>query len=221
MRNLTLLFFCSALLLLASTLRGQDRAFSIAIQAGPTFSTMKPDPSDAFEQKFRIGFFAGANLRWALSERWSVPIDVQFSQRGFYYNSEGTFIIQNGQFALYRGRVDYRLSYIDIAPQIEFRPIQLLGIAVGPYMSYRMGESVKYGDVIDWTSTKDTELFNDTDLGLTAKLSGNLGTVSLFASFQFGLSDLSNIILTDANGQPVQVLGLKNRAFLVGLGYRI
>ncbi|MCB9316747.1 MAG: PorT family protein [Lewinellaceae bacterium] len=214
------LLFCCAALLLASGLQAQKRTFTVDLQAGPVFSTVKPDPSDAFDAKFRVGFFAGANLCLTFSEKWAVPIAVQYSQRGFQYETEGAFFIQNGQLALYRGRVDYRLGYLDVQPQLEFRPVEALGIAVGPYLSFRLAEQIKLGDVIDWTSTKDDELFASTDFGLAAKLTGNLGPAYLFAAFQLGLSNISNVELTDANGQPMGELGLKNRAVFVGAGWR-
>ncbi|MBK8965381.1 MAG: porin family protein [Saprospiraceae bacterium] len=215
----SLLFFC-AVLLIASGLQAQKPAFSVELQAGPVFSTVTPDPGDAFDARFRTGFFAGANLRLAFSEKWAVPVAVQYSQRGFHYETEGAFFIQNGQLALYRGRVDYRLGYLDVQPQLEFHPVEALGIAVGPYLSFRLAEQVKLGDVVDWTSTKDDELFAATDFGLAAKLTGNIGPAYLFAAFQLGLSNISNIELTDDNGQSLGALDMKNRAVFVGAGWR-
>lgn len=211
----------SALLLSAVLAHGQDRDFSVSVQAGPVFSTIKPDLEGVFDPKFRIGFFAGASLNLALSERWEIPLEVQFSQRGFHYNTEAAFIFVDNQIALFRGRVDYRLSYLDLAPKVEFRPIRALGIAVGPYLSVQLSESVRYEEVIEWTSTKDNALFEDIDFGLSAKLSGYLGPVSLFVAYQYGLANISNLILTDDNGQDLGRLGAKNRAVLVGLGWRI
>ena len=162
MRFLTILL-CSTALLCVATLHGQDQAFSFAIQAGPSFFSAQTDPKEAFDSKFRIGLFAGAQVRWALSDKWGIPVDAQFSRRGYYYNTEGAYIFLDNQPAIYRGRVDYQLNYIDIVPQVEFKPIPVLGIAVGPYLSYRLGESVQYGEVIDWISTNDTEFYKDID----------------------------------------------------------
>ena len=214
-------FICLIVLASISSLQGQDQKLTFGFQAGPVFSTIKPEPKGAFEPKLRGSFFAGASLNLSLSEQWGIPLELQFSQRGFQYNTEASFIVIDNQLALFRGRVDYRQNYLDLAPKLEFWPVSSLGFAVGPYLSYRLGESVRYEEVIEWTSTKDNELFSDTDFGLSAKLSGYLGSVSVFAAFQYGLTNLSNIILTDANGQSVGTLGAKNRAVFVGVGWRI
>lgn len=205
-------------LLFTLSLHGQDSRFSIGLQAGPIFATIKPDP-DVLDAKFRAGFFAGANARYAFTERWAVQGDVQFSQRGFYFETRGTLIVLDGQFASYRGRIDHKVSYIDFIPQIEFRPLQYLGIAVGPYLSWQAGESIRYGDVIDWTSTKDNNLFNDADLGLSVRLNGHIGPVTVFVSYLHGLSDISKIILTDENGQFLGQLAANSRAIAAGVGY--
>lgn len=211
------LFF--SLLIAALSLRGQDRALSFAVHAGATLATIEPE-WDAFDPKYRTGLFLGANVRWAISERWALPIDVQFSQRGYYYNTPGSYIILDNQLAIYRGRVDSRIGYLDVIPQIEFRPIKPIGIAVGPYLSARLAESIRYGDVVDWTSTKDNKLFEDVDFGLSGKLSGNLGPVTVFASYLFGLADMANIPLVDEQGQDLGILAAKSRAVLVGAGWR-
>lgn len=205
-------------LLLALSLQGQSDRFSIGLQAGPLFATIKPDP-DVLDAQFRTGFFAGANARYAFTERWAVQGDVQFSQRGFHYETRGALIILDGQFASYRGRIDYKISYIDFMPQIEFRPLQYLGIAVGPYMSWQVSESIRYGDVIDWTSTNDNNLFNDADLGLSARLNGHIGPVTVFVSYLHGLADISKIILTDENGQFLGQLAANSRAIAFGAAF--
>lgn len=200
------------------SLYGQDRHFHFGVQAGPLFSTVKPDP-DVLDAKFRTGFFAGANAQWAFSKHWAVNGDVQFSQRGYYYNTLGTLIILNNQYASYRGRIDYKLSYLDFIPQIEFRPIRNIGIAAGAFMSWQVGESVRYGDVIDWTNTTQTDLYHDVDLGFCGKLSGHFGPVSIFISYLHGLADISNIVLTDEQGQALGRLEAKSQTIALGAGY--
>jgi len=212
----TVLFF---MLTFALALHAQERKLSFGVHTGATFSSIQTD-WEAFDPKYRTGFFAGANVRWAISDQWSIPLDVQFAQRGFYYNTTGAYVVLNNQLTLYRGRVDYRSSYVDIVPQVAFRPMEHIGLAVGPYMSLRTAEAVRYGDVIDWTDTKSFSLFKDTDFGLSAKLSGHFGHVSVFAAYQFGLASISDIELTDENGQSLGTLQSKNRAILVGAGWQ-
>lgn len=207
-----------AAFLFSLSLYSQDRHFCFGVQAGPLVSTIKPDP-DVLDAKFRTGFFAGANVQWAFSKHWAVKGDAQFSQRGYYYNTLGTLIIVNNQYAAYRGRIDYKLSYIDIIPQIEFRPIRHIGIAAGTFMSWQVGESVRYGDVIEWTNTNVTDLYHDVDLGFCGKLSGYFGPVSIFINYLHGLADISNIVLTDEQGQTLGQLGAKSQTIAVGAGY--
>lgn len=215
---LKLTTFLSACIFTLS-LHGQDSRFSVGLQAGPLFATVKPDP-DVLDAKFRTSFFAGVNARYAFTERWAVQGDVQFSQRGFYFETRGTLIVLDGQFATYRGRIDHRISYIDFMPQIEFRPVRQIGIAAGPYLSWKAGEAIRYGDVIGWSNTKDNKLFNDTDFGLLGKLSGHIGPVTVFVSYLYGLTDISRIIITDENGTHLGQLSANNRAVAVGAAYR-
>ncbi|TNE69577.1 MAG: PorT family protein [Bacteroidetes bacterium] len=221
MRNLTH-FACLLAFLMASALYGQGSRVSGSLFGGAAFSTVHPDPSDAFEPHFRTGYVAGVQIRWMISEHWGLPLNLQLAQRGYYYNTEGTFLLgDNGQLGLYRGRIDYRLGYLEMIPQVEWQPVGYFGIAAGPYLSYRMTEEVQYGEVVDWTDTKEYELYKDTDFGIAARLQATYGRISAFAGFQFGLADISNITLTDANGQPVRSLGLKNRSVSTGLAFRI
>jgi len=207
------------LLTSALTLHSQERPFAINVQAGATFATIDPE-WNAFDPRYRSGFFVSAGMQWPLSEQWSIPVDLRFAQRGFQYNTPAAYVLINGQIGVYQGRVDYRTSCVDLVPQVAFRPVKFLSIAVGPYLSWRTGEAVQYGDVVDWTSTTDIGIFSDIDFGLSGRLSGHFGRASVFVSYLFGLSDYSDIQLTDENGQSLGTLSAKNRAILVGAGWQ-
>lgn len=195
--------------------QNQARSWAVTVQAGATVSGISLD-WEAFDPKFRTGFFAGAGVRLAVAERWAIPVEVRYAQRGFYYNTPGTFIVKDNQLAVYQGRVDHRATYLDLVPQIEFRPIRWLGIAVGPYLSTRLGESVRYGEVIGWTDTKESALFDDLDLGLSARLSGHIGPATVFVSYLHGLANSANLPIVDANGVPLGRVAAKGRAVLAG-----
>ncbi len=183
------------------------------------FATVQQDP-DVLDPKFRTAFFAGANARYAFHKRWAVQGDGQFSQRGFHYKTPGTPIILNGQPAIYKGRIDQKIGYVDVIAQVEFRPVKYIGISVGPYVSWKVHEAVRYGDVVGWTKIDDElSLVKDVDFGASAKLSGHLGPVTLFVSWLHGLVETSMISLSDENGTPLGWLTTKNRALAVGAGY--
>lgn len=207
------------LLTFALTLHAQERPFSITVQAGASFSTIDPE-WNAFDPKSRTGFFAGAGIQWPLSDKWSIPVDLRFAQRGFYYNTPAAYVLIDGQIGLYQGRVDYRTSCVDLIPQVAFRPVKFLSLAVGPYLSWRTGEAIQYGDVVDWTSTSSIGVFSDIDFGLSGRLSGHIGRTSVFVSYMLGLTGYSEIQLTDENGQALGTLGAKNRAILIGAGWQ-
>lgn len=209
---------CLAALILSLSLYSQDNRFSVGIQAGPMFATVNPHP-EVLEAGFRTGFFAGANARWAFTDSWTVQGNMQFSQRGFNYITRGTWIILDGQAASFTGQVDYRISYLDVVPQIEFKPIRYIGIAAGPYFSWQLGESIRYGEVIDWTSTKENNQFDTADLGLAGKLSGNIGRLTVFVSYMHGLTNISKIIIIDGTGTHLGRLSAYNRAIAAGAGF--
>lgn len=206
-------------LALSLSLYGQQGNFSFGVQGGPMFATIKQDP-DLLDPKFRTAFFAGANARYAFGKHWAVQGDVQFSQRGYQYNTPGTPIILNGQLAIYKGRIDQKISYVDVITQVEFRPVKYIGISVGPYVSWKVGEAVRYGDVVGWTKIDDElSLVKDVDFGASAKLSGHFGPATLFVSWLHGLVETSMISLSDENGTSLGWLTTKSRALAVGAGY--
>lgn len=206
-------------LLLCLSLAGQQRNFTFGVHGGAIFTTVEQDP-ELLDPKFRTGFFAGANARFAFTEHWAVQGEVQYAQRGYRYNSPGTPLLVNNQLSIYTGRVDQRISYVDIIAQVEFCPVKYLGIALGPYLSWKAGEAIRFGDVIDWTDTKDNGLIDDGDLGISAKLSGHLGPVTLFVSWMHGMLETTKINLSDENGNALGQLTAKNRALAVGAAYR-
>lgn len=210
------LFF---ILTFALSLHAQEQPLSVTVQTGVSLATIDPE-WNAFDPKFRTGFFVGAGLQWRLSEKWSIPVDLRFAQRGFYHNTSAAYVLIDGQIGVYKGRVDYRATCVDLVPQVAFRPVQFLSVAAGPYLSWRTGEAVQYGDVVDWTSTSSIGVFSDIDFGLSGRLSGHIGRASVFVSYLFGLTEYFNIQLTDENGQELGTLGAKNRAILVGAGWQ-
>lgn len=210
-----------ALLLALPLAQSQDNTFSVMPFAGLTLANAHPEIDLGFDPKYRTGFFAGASLNFPIASKWSLPVDVQYAQRGFFYNTPGAFVQINNQTAVFRGRIDYRLGYLDFAPRLEFWPVQGLGISAGAYLGFRLSESVRYGDLIEWTNTKDLGLFESSDFGLTGRLSGAFGPLTVFAAYQFGLSNISNLEYTDDNGQSLGNLGLNNRSVFVGVGWRL
>ncbi|MFN0013202.1 MAG: porin family protein [Saprospiraceae bacterium] len=203
----------------ALSLHAQERPFAITVQAGATFASIDPD-WNAFDPKFRTGFFVGVGMQWPLSEKWSIPVDLRFAQRGFYNITPAAFVLIDGQIGVYKGRVDYRSICVDLIPQVSFRPVKHLSLAAGPYLSWRNGEAVQYGDVVDWTSTSKFDLFSDIDFGLSGRVGGHVGRASVFVSYLFGLTEYFNVQITDENGQGLGTLGAKNRAILVGAGWQ-
>lgn len=92
-----------------------------------------------------------------------------------------------------------------------------------------MGVGINFGILLDysikaekdeWTSLKDLEVIKPVDFGMTGCVKGYFGRFFLIASYNYGLSDISKIIFTDANGVPMENQPkLFNRNFQLGAGY--
>lgn len=202
------LLFLMGFFMFQTTVYGQ---FSIGLSNGlnissekrtglqePEYGSVKPD----------FNYFFGITSKYNISPKVAIKGDIQYSPKGYkinYYESEAVL------------RAKY--SYIDILPGIEYSLNQNFAVGVGINFGILLDYSIK-AEKEEWSSLKDLEVIKPVDVGMTGCVKGYFGRIFLMASYNFGLSDISKIIFTDANGVPMENQPkLFNRNFQLSVGY--
>lgn len=198
---LPLFFICSM-----STSQAQ---FSLGVDAGLNynnnkFSVVVASQPDAFETKAHVGYYVGLRPTYALSPKTNIGLGIQYSIKGYETQSE----IGTGKFRNY---------YIDLLPQVEFRPIDLLGFVGGFNIGYLGDTGIRIND--KWEKDILTvDIFEKVDIGLLLGLKVYLQQFYLTAHYNHGLTNISAINYTDANGEDLDQ-SQYNRNLQIGLGY--
>lgn len=159
------------LLLAAAALILSSAAFAQAdfgIKAGLNYTKMSQvkfnGNSTDFKPGFHAGFFADINLLVI-----GIRPELLYSQKGFEADSED-------------GTVKSTLNYIDVPVMVKFNPAPIIGLYLGPQVSFLLGDDWKnLGETFD--PDKNTTEFSGV-LGAGVRL----GKLDLGARYNFGLS---------------------------------
>lgn len=111
----------------------------------------------------------------------------------------------------------FRGLYAEFMPEIEVRPIKLIGFAVGGTVGLNLADQTYSGD--QWQESFG-DLFNTTDYGFRAAGRLYLWRVAFEVAYNHGLSSAFEYTVTDQNGQPIGVEKTYFRAFQIGMAYR-
>ena len=181
----------------------------VGVTAGANVSTLYLNNLPIIPELSPIAnYYVGLTGKISLPSKLAIITDVQFSQKGYQEKDqdETNSLTATG----------LRLAYIDIIPQLEFRPIPHFAMTIGGNVGIKVKEEVKIAD--KWEDSSDLELTNNVDFGLLGGLRLYLGDFFVKTSYQLGLSQVFNVDFTDANGDALDVT-TNNRTFQVGVGY--
>jgi len=107
--------------------------------------------------------------------------------------------------------------YADFLPEVEIRPIKLIGIAVGGTVGLNLSEQVNDGT--QW-QTPVTDIFNTTDYGFRAAGRLYLWRLAFEVAYNHGLGAATEYQVTDQNGQIIGTEEEYFRSFQIGMAYR-
>jgi hypothetical protein len=188
---------------------GYTQSVSLGLGGGANYSRLTHE-TDVFDQAFdyELGYFGGLVPTFHLGEKWAIVTELQYSVK----KTKTSLTDFSGVYDMF-----YRYAYAEALPQIEFRPIHLIGFRIGGTVGYKLTETLKIGEQ-DWQKPV-TELIKDADLGLTGGLVVHLGKLSIAGRYNLGLANLSDITFTDEQGVPIETLNLQNRGFQAGIYY--
>ncbi len=178
-----LLFFCSNLF----------SQLSLGIHTGLVRSTAKVNEaaSSIIDPEAKSTFFAGLSLKKSFNDRLHLIGDIEFITKGFINKA---FLVDD----------DFKLEYLEVAPELNFKINDFLYAGAGPYFSFLLNDS-------NFTSSSDA--------GLSGSVRGIFNKLYLKVTCRLGLVDQSDITFTNENGQPVGEVEQFNRSIAVGVGY--
>ncbi|MDX2135568.1 MAG: outer membrane beta-barrel protein [Saprospiraceae bacterium] len=201
MKNTFLLF---ALLLVTLRLNAQ---FVIGVGGGVNVSSARLVGWEIFpgfetEEEAITAFHFSVQPRYVFARRWAAILDLQYNRKGAELNIFGL-----------------RADYFDMMPQVEYRFLEHFGVAAGANFGFKIREERK--DLIndEWRESV-FENFKDQDFGLLFALRGYFGGFYGTVSYNLGLKDVSDVWLTDQDGNTIQTEWY-HRNLQIGLGYLI
>ena len=202
MKKSILLFFIS--FFLTHGIFGQ---FSLGMAAGINLADVKYTNIEGIDPMTVVYPFGGIVAGYSRSSKLSLVADLQFSQKG--YRLEHDEPIDDTKL---------RYSYIDIIPQVEYRLIEPLSVAVGFNIGFNIGEAQKIGDG-DWIDLEKYDVVTSTDFGLAATVKGYIKDLFLFVRYNHGLKNVLNFTYTDINGQAIPDVKQNHSNIQIGAGY--
>jgi hypothetical protein len=196
-KNFTKLCLSVAFLTILNFGSNAQSTFSFGAKAGANILKLS---GNSFDNKFGVGFHAGAYAELNLNSSWGLQPEVLFSQAAA--TTSENF---NSQ---YRG-VSFQkvsLDYLSVPLLIAFRPAKEFTILAGPqvgYMLYQTQNLVQY----------QKDAFNKFDISIAFGGQFNLGKVKLGARYLIAVNNINNLPDKSDNWQ--------NQGFQFYFGYRL
>lgn len=202
------LFFATAGLLMAPTIKAQESA--VGIKGGVNLSTLSIDDNN--DKNMKLGFHVGVFNKIAITESFAVQPELLYSLQGLKVEYDG----------IADGETNFNLNYINLPVKLVFNLSEDFEFQFGPYVGYLIDANLKTdADVlgifeINSEDDVDRKNFNSIDYGLTAGLGFDLDPLIISINYNLGLSqvakddEFSYNMLGDAKNRVIQVsVGLK------------
>ncbi|MFK7908308.1 MAG: outer membrane beta-barrel protein [Chitinophagales bacterium] len=204
MRQLLKISFFLAFVI-SQTAYGQ---MSIGISTGLNYSTNKFDEVIYASPKARTDFFIGVSPSFSISEKINLSVTTQYSRKGYQNENDCMLCSSVG--------LEYRSSYIDVIPEIEYKLLGFLTAGVGFNYGFLINEQSRFENN-KWSEIQ--ELISPSDFGLTGKLKVTHNNFFGLVRYNFGLKNISNISFSDENGDLIVGVKQYNRNLQLGVGY--
>jgi Outer membrane protein beta-barrel domain len=180
----------------------------ILVGGGANFSNISISKVDFVKPNTATNYFLSARPELGLTENLNIGLDIQFSRKGY------NFDIQDSQ-----DIAGYRFQYLDLIPQAQYKIIKELAFYGGLGLAIGLSEKYKINDV--WKESV-YKINNSSDftyiLGVRVfpieKLSAHL-------QFASSLTSISDIEITDNQGQTIDIAKTFLKNFQLGIAYQI
>lgn len=181
---------------------------SIGISTGLNFTNNKFKDVIYAAPKTRTDFFIGVSPNFSISERINFSVTTQYSRKG-YQNEEDCILCSSVG-------LEYRNSYIDVIPEIEYELLNFLTVGMGFNYGFLINEQSRFENN-KWSEIQ--EFIKPNDFGLTGKLKVTHNNFFGLIRYNFGLKDISNTYFSNENGDQIVDAKQYNRNLQVGVGY--
>ena len=183
--------------------------FSLAPEIG--VNTGKFTQSDFFiaDSKSKANVFIGVHTMTALSDKYALGFDVEYSFKGYRLGVDSIFN---------SNEPEYKYTYLDFQPYLIRNVNQNLSFGAGAYLGLNIKE--EYKDFFnDWEDIGQFDTFSAVDYGLLFNVRYTVDRFMLKFEYNHGLKDVSDIVYTDFEGNLIGEANQKLRNFQIGIGY--
>lgn len=188
--------------------------FKLGVKAGANFADIKAtEEIEALTDNSSITthFHAGLSTHQQISQRFSVSADLLYSVKGFQNSID--FVAANDPSA------KLALHYLSIPLMFNYSPNEKIHFGAGLEAGYLLDATTTVeGETNDVSFLYDKDFELSLNAGFRFMVSPN---IFVDGRYQWGLSSISDIVLTNANGEPINNASLKNRLIQLSLGYFI
>lgn len=202
MKNLFIcfLFVCSLTPLTAQV--------QIGVTAGVNLAEVRFDGNGEYAPPAELAnyVFYGASLSVPMAGKFNLLVDITHSRKGYKSPNPAINLTE------FIG-----ITYIDVSPAVEFRPIRFIGISLGGYFGFKLKDQVK---TAEWRDIEIADFSKTNDLGVTAAVRGYFKNFFLMAGYNFGLQNVIEFEATDLNGANIGLWEGNNRVAQIAAGYR-
>ncbi|GLR15761.1 outer membrane beta-barrel protein [Portibacter lacus] len=176
--------------------------YALQIEGGVNHGKVAVTQTDIYQHENITGGYLSLMPQYSLNNRMNLRSEFQFSIEGLGF--------ENGY--------KHNLYYVRVIPGVELKVLGPLSVLGG----LNIGYIATTGGCTGGSSFKIPKgTYKSSDLGLLTGINYTMNKFNLAVKYNFGLTSIIDINVTDVEGIVVdQGLG-KNRFLQVGLGYRI
>ena len=190
-----------------------DGQFSFAPELGINMGKLTIDESSLLATGSTTDFFIGLHTKTLISQKSAIGFDVEYSRRGFAVLSElDSFPLTQ------EPRTEFRYTYLDFQPYYIYQLDDRLSFGLGGYIGINIDEEIREQGS-NWQDINDQETVSGTDYGLLINGRYTINNFTLKIEYNHGLKDVSNLLLTDINGNLIGGAKQKLRNLQVGIAY--
>ncbi|MFK8055950.1 MAG: hypothetical protein AB8F78_07520 [Saprospiraceae bacterium] len=184
----------------------------VQIGAGALFSDMNevfdgPSSSTATSGDASIRPYFNGLVGTSFTEKWNIRARLVGTSRAEKYVGAPLGI----------EAFTYSAYYFDLGAELQWKPVSLLGLSVGPYYSLDTYERVTSAG----SSVKPIVELYDNYVSIRPAVEVFFGPLVARLETSFGVTPAQRLMYTDANGQPAGEVSRYWNGASVGLSYRL
>ncbi|MDO5104539.1 porin family protein [Capnocytophaga sp.] len=226
-------FFVTVGVAIATVFTAQAQELKFGVKAGLNIATLSSSINEAngteklvseFNESYKTGYHIGAFAELGLSEKLFLEAGLGYTAQGAKYKSADLKVYSNGNL-VETVKADFKDAYTNVGlitlpvwikyDISGFRP--KAGISLG----YAVNSKTSVWDKESTSAEVITKTKSAFDFGLGVGAEYNLPFGLFFdATFNFGLTSLSQETPKDKDGTANADFKFKNRVFQIGVGYK-